>query len=351
MKLSKRYAAAVLLALAVPAAAASQERFNVGGDHVAIYNLAGQVEVVGAGGGEVTVEVRRGGADARELRVEVGEIEGRQTLRVIYPSDRVVYDPDGWNGNTQLRVRGDGTWGGDGGWFGGAGDRVRVSSGGSGLEAHADLRIGVPRGQRLDVYLAAGRITAENLDGRIRLDTHTGGIEARNLAGDVILDTGSGSVVVMGMDGDLGVDTGSGSVRVTGVTGGTLGIDTGSGSVVADEVRVDRIDIDTGSGGIDLLRSTARDIRLDTGSGSVEAELLADVDRLVVDTGSGSVTVRLPPELGARLDLDAGSGGIDVDFPVTITRRSRDELHGEIGDGRGSIEIDTGSGGIRLRSN
>lgn len=343
-------AAAALLALALPAAALAQERYNVSGDHVAVFNLAGEVEVAGTRGNAVTVEVARGGADAGRLRVEVGEVSGRQALRVIYPADEVRYDADGWSGNTRLRVRDDGTWGGDGGsWWNGSGERVRIASRGSGMDAHADLRIGVPRGQRVDIYLAVGRISAENVDGRVRLDTHAGPIDARDMAGHLTLDTGSGRVTIEGMDGDLEVDTGSGSVRAMAVTGERVGIDTGSGSVEAAGIRAREIEIDTGSGRIELRRSAGSDIRLDTGSGSVDAELTADVDDLVVDTGSGSVTLRLPGDVGASIDLETGSGGIDVEVPVRITRRARDELRGEIGDGRGRIKVDTGSGGIRIR--
>ena len=346
MRSTRWLTAITALLVAVPAAA--QERFNVGGDEVAIYNLAGEVTVVGSSGGSVSVEVRRGGRDGNELDVQVGEIDGRQTLRVIYPSDRVSYDPGGWGGNTTLRVRSDGTWGGDGGWLS-RGERVRVSNRGGGLEAHADLRISVPRGQRVAVNQAVGRIVAENVDGRIYLDTHSGDVEARTMTGTLNIDTGSGSAVVVGMDGDLGVDTGSGSVRVADVTGDDVGIDTGSGSVEAEGVAARRVLIDTGSGGIQLRRSSARDVRLDTGSGSVTAELAGEIDRLLVDTGSGSVTLYLPEDLDARLDIETGSGGIDVDFPVMVTRRARDELHGTIGEGRGSIEVDTGSGGVRIR--
>lgn len=330
--------------------AAAQERFNVGGDHVAVYNLAGEVTVVGTAGGDVTVEVRRAGADASQLRVEVGEIGGGvEALRVIYPADRIVYDDGpGWGGSSELRVRPDGTWGGGEGWRN-SGDRVRVSGRGSGLEAHADLRIGVPRGQRVDIYLAVGRITAENVEGRILLDTHSGGIIARSMRGFLRADTGSGDVEVAGMEGDLEVDTGSGGVRVSDVRGQEISIDTGSGGVDASALAAASIEIDTGSGSIDLLRSAARSVRLDTGSGSVEAELSGQIDDLAVDTGSGSVTLRLPASLDATLAIETGSGGIDVDFPISITRRARDELRGQIGEGRGRIVIDTGSGSVSLR--
>lgn len=337
-----------LIAVAAAAPAAAQERYAVGGDHVAIYNLAGTVEIIGTSGGQVTVEVTRGGADAERLDVQIDDIDGRRALRVLYPSDRVVYRRDDWSGNTEVRVRADGTWNGRDGWRD-RGERVRVSSRGSGLDAHADLRIGVPRGQRLDVHVAVGRIRASNVDGRLLLDTHTGGIEARSISGPLSIDTGSGGVRVAGIRGDLWIDTGSGGVRVSDVRGSSVEIDTGSGGVEADAVHADAIEIDTGSGGIDLLRSSARNVRLDTGSGSVEAELSGRIDDLLVDTGSGSVTLRLPEDLAATIDIESGSGGIDVDFPLSVTRRARGELRGQIGDGGGRIRVDTGSGSVRLR--
>lgn len=339
---------AVAGALAITAPVTAQERYAVGGGDVAIYNLAGEIEVTGGQGGDVTVEVTRGGQDAGRLDVQVGDIRGRQTLRVMYPSDRITYSAGRWGGNTSVRMNRDGTWGGDRPVWAGRGDQVRISNRGGGLEAHADLRVVVPEGQRVALYLAVGRITAANVNGRVILDTHAGGVEARDMAGYLNIDTGSGSVEVVRMNGDLEIDTGAGGVRVADVRGEDVGIDTGSGRVEADGVHARRINIDTGSGSIALRGSSARDIRLDTGSGSVEADLTTDIERLVVDTGSGSVTVRLPADLGARLAIETGSGGIHTDFPVMVTRRARDELHGEIGDARGTIEIDTGSGGVRL---
>ena len=46
---------------------------------------------------------------------------------------------------------------------------------------------------------------------------------------------------------------------------------------------------------------------------------------------------------------DTGSGGIESEIPIQITRRERDRLVGQIGDGRGRIVIDGGSGRVRLK--
>ncbi len=75
---------------------------------------------------------------------------------------------------------------------------------------------------------------------------------------------------------------------------------------------------------------------------------MEDIENLVVDTGSGSVTVWIPEGAGAELEVDTGNGSIDLDFPVQIRRAGRDHVLGTIGDGRGSIRIDTGSGSVRL---
>ena len=90
---------------------------------------------------------------------------------------------------------------------------------------------------------------------------------------------------------------------------------------------------------------------LDTGSGSVRLSLDSDVEDLSVDTGSGDVTVLVPRTFGAEFAAENGSGGIDADIPMEVLRKSRDSMRGRLGDGRGRVSLETGSGSIRLASN
>jgi hypothetical protein len=338
---------AIVAAALVVAPVAGQEVERIGGGDVAIYNLAGRVEVVRGSGSEVVVRIDRGGRDASELLVEVGDIGDRSTLRIIYPADEIVYPEMGRSSNTTQSVRGDGTFG-DGGRGREGGERVRIHGGGSGLEAWADLVVEVPAGTRLATYLAVGEIEALDVDGDLHLDTGSGAVAAHDIRGSLSIDTGSGSVTVRGVDGDLRVDTGSGRVDVQDVVGREVDLDTGSGGVTAVGVESDLLNVDTGSGSIELREVSSRDVVVDTGSGSVEVELLTDIDRLGVDTGSGSVTVSAPADMGATVEIDTGSGGIDLDFPLEVRSVRRDHVEGRIGDGRGQIEIDTGSGSVRL---
>lgn len=347
-----RLAMAAGMALAVGfmpvTGAQAQEAFRVSGNEVAIYNLAGEAHITVGSGSEVVVRVTRGGGDAERLDIETGEVGGRETLRIIYPDDQIVYDRMSRRSQTQIRVRDDGTFG-DGRRRGG--ERVEIRGSGRGLDAWADLEIEVPRGTEFSLYLGVGEIVAENLDGEVRLDTSAGAVIASAMSGSLVVDTGSGSVEVHGMDGELSVDTGSGSVIVDDVVGRMLMVDTGSGGVEGTNLSADNVNIDTGSGRITLDEVRSAELTLDTGSGSISVDLLTDVDMLEIDTGSGSVTVTVPEGLGAEVEIETGSGGIDLDFPVQIRRASRDHVVGTIGDGRGEIHIDTGSGSVRLIRN
>ncbi|RMH22009.1 MAG: hypothetical protein D6701_01800 [Gemmatimonadetes bacterium] len=337
--------AVAALGLACAPPAAGQESYEISGDVVAVYNLAGTAHVVRGSGSAVVVRVRRGGGDAERLRVETGEIRGRQTLRVIYPDDRVVYEEMGRRSRTTLRVRDDGTFG-DG--RRGGGERVEIRGSGRGLEAWADLEIEVPDGVEFSLYVGRGDLSAEDVSADLRLDVGGGQVQASGIEGRLVVDTGSGSVQVRDVTGDLLIDTGSGSVDVAGVRAGQIDIDTGSGGVEGRDLIGDRLRVDTGSGGVELAAVRAPEVFVDTGSGSVDVELLADVEELVIDTGSGSVTVTVPEDLGAEVEIETGSGGIDLDFPVQVRRASRSHVVGRIGDGEGSIVIDTGSGRVRL---
>ncbi len=334
--------AALALALAVPAVAA-QESYELAGERVAVHNLAGSVEVVRGSGSAVRVTVQRGGDDASRLRVEVDPIDGRNVLRVIYPSDEIVYTGLGRGRyNSQVSVRSDGR-------LGGGGDRVRVRSEGSGLRAHADLRIEVPAGRDLAVHLAIGEVTSRGVSGDLAFDIGSGRVDAEGTTGTLFIDTGSGNVRVADSEGDVTVDTGSGGVEITNVRGERVLVDTGSGTVTARSVTAERVTIDTGSGGVRVSELAATDVELDTGSGSIEAALTRPVERLLVDTGSGGVTLELPDGIDATVELETGSGSIDVDLPLEVRTMRRDHVTGRLGSGRGLIEVDTGSGSIRLR--
>ncbi|MGH7630710.1 MAG: DUF4097 family beta strand repeat-containing protein [Gemmatimonadales bacterium] len=175
------------------------------------------------------VEVMTGGADAGQLKVEADD----GTRRVGFPGDRIRYPPMEHGGSTTLHVDEDGTFDGD---HRGTGRRVRISRDQGDFEAWADLRISVPAGRSVELYLAVGRIAAANVNGRLRIEA------------------AAAPVTVAGGKGDLPVSTASGDVTATDVESPRLRTHTGSGdvvSIVAPPSTSARLDIETGSGDIE----------------------------------------------------------------------------------------------------
>lgn len=104
-------AGAAVAALVAPDARAQEvERFSLSGD-VAVFNIAGNITIERGNAAGVVIELTRGGGDAERLQIETGGLEGWQTLRVIYPEDRIVYPRLEGRSRTQFRVADDGTFG------------------------------------------------------------------------------------------------------------------------------------------------------------------------------------------------------------------------------------------------
>lgn len=340
--------------ITIPAAAQSS-RHVLKGDSVAIYNLVGELRVEPGSGGDVVVEVRRGGADAAKLEIQSGPLRGRETLRIIYPDDVIVMPEWGRGWNTTLRVRDDGTFGEEYGrrdrsrWFR-EGREVRITGRSrNGLEAFADLRVTVPAGKAIGLYLGVGKAFVSNVDGNIRVYSASGDVAADRTRGVLRVETGSGNVDLRTGAGDVKLATGSGDITVSGMQGPSLRLETGSGNVTLTDGKAATLHVETGSGDIDATGSSGDELSFETGSGNVDVALTTAFRSLHINTGSGDVTLRVPPTAGAEVDLDTGSGDIDLGgLTLQVRRIEHDHVTGTLGDGRGRLSVETGSGNVRL---
>lgn len=334
-----------LLQLAALSLEAQTTRHTLPGAAIGIYNLVGTIRVVPGTGNDVLAEVTRVGADASRLRVETGPIGNMQTLRVIFPADEISYRGLGrWYGMDRMTVRDDGTFGN-----GRGGRRVRITGRPGGLNAAAEITVQVPPGKTIAVHIGAGEASVKNVNGDILVDAASANVAIEGTTGRLRLDAGSGELSVSDANGDLSLDAGSGEVQLARIRSGRISVDAGSGALRGDDIEAAEITADLGSGSTRLTRVKSGELHIDSGSGSVDLELTSDVQNAVIEAGSGSVTLRIPELLGATLEIETGSGGIDTDFPLTLTSRSRSHMRATLGDGRGRIAIETGSGGVRLR--
>lgn len=337
---------AALLAVAATTASAlaaqQPQRVSLTGTSFEFYNLIGTIQVEGTSGGPAA-EVTFQGADGAKLSLH----RDGSTVSIVFPGTDFVYAGMGANSESDMRVREDGTFGGN---DRGGGRKVRIRGrGNDGLNAWAEMKILLPRGTRAEVNLGVGKVTLANVDGHIMVDTGSGDVEGSGTAGSLSVDTGSGDVTLTGHTGELSVDTGSGDIVLGKVSGGPVNLDTGSGDVRVDGLTSPSLKVDTGSGDVMVSGAAVGSIGVDTGSGDVSLGLTADITDLDVDTGSGDVTVTAPRSLGVRVEVETSSGDITTEFPLQVTRKSRDGLTGTIGNGEGTLTVDTGSGDIVLR--
>jgi lia operon protein LiaG len=329
-------------------AQADTVHYSITGKEVTVYNLVGSIEILPGTGRAVTAEVQTLGPDAAKLKVLAGQVRGHQALRVVYPDDHVVVPSMGSNSTTTLRVREDGTFGDKEGHD--QGRRMTLSGRGPGIEASADVKLLVPAGTNLIVRWGLGSASVARVDANVTVDGASMPVRAEDLHGPFHADIGSGSVDVLGSDAEVNIDTGSGGVHLRDVrTRENILVDTGSGEVSGENLSAASVAIDTGSGSITLEKVEAKSVTLDTGSGEIDLDLTTDVSTLVVESGSGDVTVSFPPGVGAQLSVETGSGGIRSELALESQVRKHDALIGRIGDGRGTIEIETGSGTVTLR--
>jgi len=335
---------------AAPAAAdESAGHFSVIDARVHVYDLAGHVEVVPGSGAAVKVDATFGGRDGSQLGIANLTKDG-QALVVKFPSDHLHWGGDGEGGSSTLQVNDDGTFDENRNWLHG-GRRVHIDNRPGGLDAWADLRISVPKGQQVLVHVGVGHITVSNVDGDLAVSGAAANVDVHDARGRLKVDTGSGDITASGVSGMQSFDTGSGSIHAQDLEGSDVKFDTGSGDVTAASVSAPNLKVQTGSGQIQLDGVRASAIVLGTGSGDVSVQLLSTVNRLKIDTGSGAVKIRAPAGLGASLRVGTGSGGIQSDFALSGVHRSEGSLAGVIGDGKGAISVSTGSGSVTLERN
>jgi DUF4097 and DUF4098 domain-containing protein YvlB len=181
------------------------------------------------------------------------------------------------------------------------------------------------------------------------------------------MDSGSGDLsVTRQKGGDLTIKTGSGDVKLYSVTGGVHGR-TGSGEVELHDYVGSGADLETGSGNITLdnasgslnLRAGSGDIRgsglksttvIETHTGSGDVTLsgdLGDLVRLTADTGSGDIVIHTSRVPSLHIEATSESGDLDVDLPGMSNASSRHhEFRGDVNGGKGSAELDAGSGDV-----
>ncbi|MDP1581425.1 MAG: hypothetical protein Q8M02_14220 [Candidatus Didemnitutus sp.] len=91
--------------------------------------------------------------------------------------------------------------------------------------------------------------------------------------------------------------------------------------------------------------------RFDTINGSITVSFAAldASSRVVLDTVNGSCTVKFPESTAFSLAADTINGSITCEFPLTITKKSRRTLRGDVNGGGPRVVLDAVNGNLNVR--
>jgi hypothetical protein len=164
-------------------------------------------------------------------------------------------------------------------------------------ETHSNVRITVqvPRSVRIGAHSVNGAVTVRDVGTEVKANTVNGGVRVRNATGPV---------------------------RATTVNGG--------------------VDVNT----------TAGPVTAETVNGNVDARMasLQGDDDMTFKTVNGSVSIYVPARFDAKFRFDTVHGGIDSDFPMTLSGRwGPRHASGTIGNGGRDIRASSVNGSIELR--
>ncbi|MSQ42051.1 MAG: hypothetical protein EXR65_03325 [Dehalococcoidia bacterium] len=177
---------------------------------------------------------------------------------------------------------------------------------------HAQLRVTVPPGTRLDVAASNGAVTATGPLGGGRLATSNAAIEASVIDGDLVATTSNGGVRVAAQHGAITISSSNGPVTVSHHDGGAVNIATSNGAVEF-------------AGTIQL--GTENSLR----------------------TSNGALVLTLAGDLSAMLDAATSNAPVASRYAVIDPQRGASHLKGRIAGGAATLKLRTSNGAIELR--
>lgn len=94
-----------------------------------------------------------------------------------------------------------------------------------------------------------------------------------------------------------------------------INVGAGRGTLDLSDLTLDRVDVSTGAGEVDinLAGTSVPDLKVSTGAGDASLDLSGawenDLDA-TISTGAGRAEIRLPADVGVRVDVDAGIANV-----------------------------------------
>ena len=199
----------------------------------------------------------------------------------------------------------------------------------------SDLKIHVPR---------MSRVIFSGVSADAKLRDIGGGIKVESVSGDIFAEKIGKRIQIKTISGDIDVKDSQGTSNVATVSG-DVDLDMHSEKVVLDTVSGD-MDARVGAFGSLVARAVSGDLEIEgalSAGGKIDiSSVSSEIDLGLADPVNAAVSAETGP--GGDIHNDLSSDPVKEKFPA------RNSLQAELGDGRGTINLRTISGEIKIRA-
>ena len=220
---------------------------------------------------------------------------------------------------------------------------------------------------------SSGSMHAEGIQGPLDLATSYGSITCKGIAGPTtLLQSSSGSITVAGLKGEAKARTSYGSITLLNVSfenclavtdygsvacegfkGKAIKQRSSSGAVDLTDAQADAVDLHTSYGRVAARQITTGDLLANAGSGGIDvicSESCPANLKANAKTTYGSITFKAPRQFSGEVRLSTEYGSVHTALPITVTGGiDKKNVVGRIGEGTGTIHLETASGSIELK--
>jgi len=212
-------------------------------------------------------------------------------------------------------------------------------------------KIQAPAYLRLDLRGDDGDVEIESWQGEVGCSLEDGDITLTDMrVPRTVLELEDGDLLIVGFRGTLDATVEDGDVTLRQFEETECHLELEDGELLIEDYEGD-LEVRTEDGDVDVRRMRAANIDIRAADGDVDLDIVpGNKLDLYVTTGDGDVKIDLAKGISATFTVDVSDGRIRLDLPgAQLERKEPDMASGTIGDGDGTIRINSDDGRVTLR--
>jgi DUF4097 and DUF4098 domain-containing protein YvlB len=217
------------------------------------------------------------------------------------------------------------------------------------------LKVEVPLGAELEFQGVNASVRVSGVQGSTKISTVNGSVYGEKLQKFIQLETVNGEITSVDNNGRISLSTVNGEIDDS-ASQGRLSIEAVNGSIETKSAATE-VNVSVVNGEAELELTDVQQLNMSSVNGSLEAELKGSkAPRVEASTVSGNAELKLDKAINAKFNLVANAGG-SIKNELTSQKADkakygpRRSLEFSTGTGEGSVEMNTVSGALKLKTN